>query len=147
MEKTSKILLKREEEENIARKIMVWLNTCPEKPGTILYEELQADVTGMVMSVIPGAYITAQYIDGGYKAEYQFQLIYRIKPGASMDKRLKADETLDRIGDWAQDNPPDLGKGISVGECRRTTPSSKYASYENGDEDHVCSFRLNYEVI
>lgn len=49
------------------------------------------------LSTIQGTYITRRYILGGYQAEYQFKLIYRIKPGDSIDKRLEADELLNHF--------------------------------------------------
>lgn len=103
----------------------------------------------MALSTIQGAFILERYIIGGYKAEYQFKLIYRLKPGTSMDKRLKADELLDRIGSWVQFNKNDLflGEEIRVLSVEPTTRSSLFAIYENGDEDHQILMKLNYEVI
>lgn len=108
---------------------------------------------GMALSTIQGAAITQKYILGGYKAEYQFKLVYRLKPGVSQDKRLKADETLDRLAAWAYDQTMISRKSFQLGEKIRvlsvepTTRSSLYAMYENGDEDHQILMNLTYEVI
>lgn len=95
-----------EEVDKISRSMLVWANTFPEKPVDIIkYEFLstdQGDETGMALSTIQGTYITKRFILGGYQAEYQFKLIYRIKPGRSNDKRLEADELLNHFGDWAR---------------------------------------------
>ena len=90
------------EEDQVSRKLLVWLNTYPELPVDLIrFEFLPADTSAMAMSTIQAAYIVRKYITGGYVAEYQFKIIYRVKPGNSNDKRLKADELLNAIGDWA----------------------------------------------
>ena len=135
------------EEYQVSRKLLVWLNTYPEKPVDLIrFEFLPADTTAMAMSTIQAAYILQKYIIGGYKAEYQFKLIYRIKPGNSNDKRLKADELLDALGDWTIGQRPDIGEGKTVVSVEPTTRSSLFAVYENGDEDHQILMKLTYEV-
>ena len=135
------------EEYQVSRKILVWLNTYPEKPVDLIrFEFLPADTTAMAMSTIQAAYILQKYILGGYKAEYQFKLIYRIKPGNSNDKRLKADELLDALGDWTIGQRPDIGESKTVVSVEPTTRSSLFAVYENGDEDHQILMKLTYEV-
>ena len=135
------------EEYQVSRKLLVWLNTYPEKPVDLIrFEFLPADTTAMAMSTIQAAYILKKYILGGYKAEYQFKLIYRIKPGNSNDKRLKADELLDALGDWTIGQRPDIGEGKTVVSVEPTTRSSLFAVYENGDEDHQILMKLTYEV-
>lgn len=102
----------------------------------------------MALSTIQAAYIVKKYILGGYQAEYQFKVIYRMKPGNSNDKRLKADELLNALGDWtASETPPDIGDGRRVIRIEPTTRSSLFAMYENGDEDHQILMKMNYEVI
>lgn len=138
------------EEEKISRNVLIWLNTSPYIPetvDTIRYETLNADATNMAMSTIQGAVITQRYILGGHQAEHQFKIIYRVKPGRSMDARLKADELLDRLGVWASRNKPNLGEDIRVIRVEPTTQSSLFAIYENGDEDHQILMKLTYEVI
>ena len=135
------------EEYQVSRKLLVWLNTYPDKPVDLIrFEFLPADTTAMAMSTIQAAYILQKYILGGYKAEYQFKLIYRIKPGNSNDKRLKADELLDALGDWTIGQRPDIGEGKTVVSVEPTTRSSLFAVYENGDEDHQILMKLTYEV-
>ena len=135
------------EEYQVSRKLLVWLNTYPEKPVDLIrFEFLPADTTAMAMSTIQAAYILQKYILGGYKTEYQFKLIYRIKPGNSNDKRLKADELLDALGDWTIGQRPDIGEGKTVVSVEPTTRSSLFAVYENGDEDHQILMKLTYEV-
>lgn len=145
-------LVAAEEVDKISRSMLVWANTFPDKPVTIIkYEfldidEASGDDAAMALSTIQGTYITRQYIIGGYQAEYQFKIIYRIKPGTSNDKRLQADEMLNRFGDWARTQRPDLGDGINALRVEPTTQSSKFAAYEDGYEDYQILMRLTYEV-
>lgn len=145
-------LVAADEVDKISRSMLVWANTFPDKPVTVIkYEfldvdEISGDEAGMALSTIQGTYITRQYIIGGYQAEYQFKVIYRIKPGNSNDKRLQADEMLNRFGDWARTQKPDLGEGINALKVEPTTQSSKFAAYEDGYEDYQILMRLTYEV-
>ena len=143
----SKITIPAAEEDQISRKMLVWLNTFPQKPVDLIrFEFLPADSAAMAMSTIQAAYIVKKYILGGYQAEYQFKVIYRIKPGNSNDKRLKADELLNALGDWALTQTPDIGTGRRVIRVEPTTRSSLFAIYDNGDEDHQILMKLTYEV-
>lgn len=132
--------------------MLVWANTFPDKPVAVIkYEFLDVDEaawddTAIALSTIQGTYITRRYIIGGYQAEYQFKLIYRIKPGDSNNKRLQADEMLNRFGDWARTQKPDLGEGINALKVEPTTQSSKFAAYEDGYEDYQILMKLTYEV-
>ena len=145
-----RMLAAAEEVDKISRSMLVWANTFPEKPVDIIkYEFLsadQGDETGMALSTIQGTYITRRFITGGYQGEYQFKLIYRIKPGRSNDKRLEADEVLNHFGDWARHNLPDLGGEIGALRVEPTTQSSKFAAYEDGYEDYQILMKLTYEV-
>lgn len=151
-DKKNRSLVAAEEADKISRSMSVWANTFPDKPVAVIrYEfldidEKTGDETAMALSTIQGTYITRRYILGGYQAEYQFKLIYRIKPGNSNDKRLQADEMLNRFGDWARTQRPDLGEGINAVKVEPTTQSSKFASYEDGYEDYQILMRLTYEV-
>lgn len=140
------------ETEDIGRKVLIWLNGCPYLPkklagGVVLYETLPVGGPAMALSVIQGAYITRRYITGGYRAEYPFKLIYRVKHGGSVDLRLQADALLDRIGDWAARNLPALGNGIRAVKAEPTSRSAFFAAYEGGAEDHQILMKITYEVI
>lgn len=144
------MLVAKAEEDAIVRKLVAFINSYPDLPlniSMIEYEQLQDDKAGMAVSSIQGTAITRRYIIGGHQAEYQFKLIYRIKPGTSNDRRLAADELLDRIGTWAAESKPDLGEGINVIRIEPTTRSAVFAAFENGDEDHQILMKLTYEVI
>lgn len=138
------------EVDKISRSMLIWANSFPEKPVVVIqYEDLRMDPgeeTAMALSTIQGAYIVKRFIMGGYQGEYQFKLIYRIKPGKSNDKRLQADELLNQFGDWAREQRPDLGPGIRAVRVIPTTQSSKFAAYEDGFEDYQILMKLTYEV-
>lgn len=144
----SKPLATFQEVDQISRYMLVWANTFPDKPVDVIkYEFLDVDSgeeSGMALSTIQGTYITKQYLSGDYLAEYQFKVIYRIKPGNSNDKRLKADEILNQFGDWARTQKPDLGDGIRTILIEPTTQSSKFAAYEDGYEDYQILMKLTY---
>lgn len=144
----SKPLATFQEVDQISRYMLVWANTFPDKPVDVIkYEFLDVDSgeeSGMALSTIQGTYITKQYLSGDYLAEYQFKIIYRIKPGNSNDKRLKADEMLNQFGDWARTQKPDLGDGIRTILIEPTTQSSKFAAYEDGYEDYQILMKLTY---
>lgn len=137
------------ERAEIDRNVLIWLNTYPELPVAVVTTESQLGVNepGMAVSSATNAYINRSYIYGGYQAEYQFTLIYRIKPGNSMDKSLLANEVLNRIGDWARENKPKLGGGINVQKAEPVSIAEAYALYEDGDEDHHIEIKITYEVI
>lgn len=137
------------ERAEIDRNVLIWLNTYPDSPVAAIRTESQLGVNepGMAVSGITSAYINKSYILGGYQAEYQFTLIYRIKPGNSMDKSLLANEVLNRMGDWAQRNKPNLGEGILVRKVEPISIAETYAQYEDGDEDHHIPIKITYEVL
>lgn len=135
------------ETDKISRNMLAWLNTYPEKPVSLIeYEFLDAGKPGMALSTIQGAYKTKQYITGGYVAQYQFKVIYRLQTVTNND-RLGADELLNALADWmtAKDNRPDIGYRVLRITC--DSRSSLFGAYDNGDEDHQILMTMTYEVI
>lgn len=155
-EQIQRQLVAADEEQTISRSIMQWINSCPEIPDNITrinFEQFQVSAAGeilvpsMALSVIQSAYITRRYVLGGHEGEYQFAIIYRIKPGNSNDARLKADEALNAIGDWARENLPDIGDNIVVKHVEPTTRAVLLGVTESGDEDHQILLRMVYEIV
>lgn len=146
------LLVSKTEEDQVSRNMVIWANTFPDLPDNLAgdpainFEYLVADFPCMALSTIQSTHILKRYILGGYQAEYQFKIIYRIKPGNSIDKRLKADELLDLFGDWARTQRPYIGDNTRVLHIEATTRSSMFAVYENGDEDHQILMKMTYEV-
>lgn len=145
-------LVDKAEEDQVTRNMVSWANTFPDLPDNLAgllavnYEYLVADAPCMAFSIIQSSYILQRYILGGYKAELQFKLVYRIKPGNSPDKRLKADELLDRFGDWSRTQHPYIGENMRVIKIEATTRSAVFDTYDNGDEDHQILMKMTYEV-
>lgn len=151
-ENSTVVLMEREEKDQINRNLVSWANTFPGLPDDLIgiipvdYEDLPAASPCMALSTIQSANITNRYILGGYKAEIQFKVIYRVKPGSSPDKRLMADELLDYFGSWARTQHPFIGDNMRVIRIEATTRSSKFDAYEGGLEDHQILMKMTYEV-
>lgn len=143
------ILVSADEREKVSRAVLVWLNAYPDKPvERINFEMLEDDMPSMALSTIQGAYKVKQYILGGYLAQYQFKIVYRVQPNTSNDKRLKADEALDQMADWLADNIVALTlTAARPGKLEINTAASIFGAYENGDEDHQILLTLTYEVF
>lgn len=137
-----------DEQEQIARTVIEWLNGSGAVPvRAIAYEMLDEGVSGVAMHLEGGAYKTKEFITGGYQAQLRFSLHYRIQPGDSGDARLKADEALNALADWACDaaHLPALGGGCRATQMETEARARVVAAYENGDEDHRAALRLTYE--
>lgn len=135
-----------DEEDKIYRYMMAWVNSYSDLPvGIVNYEQLEVDAVSMNLSIIAGS--MRKYITGGHKAEISFSLGYRVKPATSNDKRLKADETLNKIGAWASNNLPTLGENMVAQNVEVTNKSNLLIPYEDGSEDHQILMKLTYEVI
>ena len=114
------------------------------------FEQMELDTGAeaqMTLETVQGTRITKRYILGGYQAEYSFRLVYRIHPDNSNDMRLDAEELLNRFGDWASKNLPDLGEGVTARRVEQTTQSAKHVAYTDGDEDYQIMMKLTYEVL
>lgn len=138
------------EQDQVSRVLLLWLNEYPDKPVSVInFEYVKDGEPGMALSTIQAAYKVKKYILGGYQAQYQFKIIYRVQPGNSNNNRLQADELLNAMGDWAtaRKDLPALGDGIRCLKIEATTRSSLFARYENGDEDHQILMNMFYEVI
>lgn len=144
-----------EDADKISRYVSVWVNTFPEKPVPIIrFEHMELEKVSeaqmsaqMSLETVQGTRITKRYILGGYQAEYSFRLVYRIHPDNSNDMRLDAEELLNRFGDWASKNLPDLGEGVTARRVEQTTQSAKHVAYTDGDEDYQIMMKLTYEVL
>ena len=107
--------------DDMTRRVLIWLSAYPEIPNLVQPEPmLAAGQDGMELTVISHA-ITNPYIYGGYKAEYQFGIFYRLVKPSGPNERLTALQDLNKLGN--------------------------YAPYENGDEDYQILMKLTYEVI
>lgn len=142
-------LIPRAEEERIAGRLTAWMNTCPGLPAQIervRYEQMPANTVCMALDAVQGAYITKRYILGGHQSEYPFKVIYRHLPDVE-NQESDADGLLDRLGDWAQSQRPQLGEGVRIVRIELTQRSAVLAAYDSGYEDHQILLKLIYEEI
>ena len=141
-----KPLVSADEQSKISRGVLSWLNLCPYNPDTRMSYELLGDESGVALSTIQAAFKDASYILGGYRAQYRFRVIYRIRPETN-NERLSAEETVNNIGAWAEENANTLEiDGVSVRAVRRDTVAALYARYEGGVEDYQILMTMTYEV-
>lgn len=128
--------------------LLAWINQYPDRPVKRINYEYLNDAPDMALSTIQAAYKTQQYITGEYEAQYQFKVIYRIRPGDSNDERLKADELLNGLADWAvaREDKPIIGPGRTAQKIESNTRSTLFARYEDGTEDHQILMTMAYEV-
>lgn len=140
------ILVNSAEQKYIERSVREWLDTYPDKPVIQIDYEYLNDISGMTLSTAKSAVKVSQYITGGYKAQYQFNILYRTI-AENTDERLKIDEALNAFGEWCENNPLTLGTGMVVNKVERTTNAGIAARFDDGVEDHQISLTLTYEVI
>ena len=133
------------EAEQIARAVRAWLQTYPEKPYSKLDVEYLGETAGLTISTVQAAYKTRKYILGGYQAQYQFALLYRMVP-TTTNARLEADELLNNYAAWAEETQPELPAGCRFLRCNRTTNAALLGRDADGSEVHQILFTLLYEV-
>lgn len=133
------------EAEQVARAVRAWLQTYPDKPFSKLDVEYLGETAGLTISTVQAAYKTRRYILGGYQAQYQFALLYRMVP-TTTNERLEADEVLNNYAAWAEASAPVLPSGCRFLRCNRTTNAALLGRDADGSEVHQILFTLLYEV-
>lgn len=142
----NRILVSASEQAEISRAVLTWLNTYDRLPTSKVDFEYLGKTSGFCLSVVQSAFKTKQYISGGYQAQFQFQLVYRLI-ASNADARITADEVLNEMGEWCETNTPTLPLGVNRWKCKRDTGASLMARYDNNAEDHAISLTILYEVI
>lgn len=138
------------EQDDVVRAVLSRLNTCPSLPaGALRYQLLEAGVPNMALRIVQGTYKTKEYILGGYKAQLDFSIAYRVQPADSGNLRLEADADLNALADWAADpaNAPALGERFCNVSIKQNSRARLIAAWDTGDEDHSVELNLTYEVI
>ena len=133
------------ESEQIARAVRSWLQMYPDKPVAKLDVEYLNETLGLTISTVQAAYKTRRYILGGYQAQYQFSLLYRIV-ATTTNERLEADEILNNYAAWAESTKPELPTGCRFLRCTRNTNAALLGRDADGSEVHQILFTLLYEV-
>lgn len=143
-----KPLIPLEEAERAQRSLLEWLNTYPEKPYQIGYENLPKDDAGICISTIQAPFRLREYILGGYLAQYQFRVIYRTLPSDD-DDQLDAVETLDKLGAWAeqQEIMPELPLPARIRSVKRDSNAAVFAAYDDGSRDYQIKMSMTWEVL
>lgn len=140
-------LVSKNENDQIARSVVILVNSYPDLPVDIVrYEQIEETAPSMTISAIQATYKVEEFITGTYIAEFPFKILYRISPGRSMDKRLEADELLNNIGDWLTKQTANLGEGKTFLGISRDTQSVIEQQYSGGEEDHQIFLTLQYKV-
>ncbi len=140
-------LVSAEEDDSVSRDLLVWMNTCPLLPDFVNADFLAKDRPGIMMSTIQATPKIRQYINGGYEAQHQFAIIYRVQPDDN-DSRLSAEELLNKIGIWAESSKtmPELNVGV-VRSVKRNSNAALLYVYEDGSRDYQILMTMIYEVI
>ncbi len=139
------------ESSKVYRAVKAWLDTYEDKPAARIDFEYLPEDGGLMFSIMQGALKTKQYVLGGYMAQCQFQIMYRVICETN-DDRMKADEVLNSYGEWCEENtatlelPAPSGMQIKRKKCVRSAESATID--RQGDvEIHVIPLILTYEVI
>ena len=129
----------------IDRAVVAWINTCPDIPYRVDYNFL-GKTKGMAVGPVQGALKVRRYIYGGYQGQYQFDIAYRLI-ASNADERIAADELLNTIGEWMENNVPEPPEGVNWWRINRTNSAAMLTAYDNGAEDHTIPMTIIYEVI
>ncbi len=141
-----KKLVDNEEVKAIERSVLSWLNSYPEKPYNFVYGYLDKE-SGLAFAPIQAAFIVrGPYIVGGYRAQYQFEILYRVI-ASNNDERISADEFLNALASWMEKNVPAPPQGVNWWKINRDTGAALMNTYDSGSEDHTIQMNIIYEVI
>ena len=145
-QQTTVELVSSAEQSAVTRATLTWANSYTDLPASKVDYEFLGKTSGLCLAVVQSAYKTRQYINGGYRAQFQFQIVFRLIAD-DIDSRLDADEALNELGEWMENNVPDPPDGISMWKIKRDTAASTMARYDNDAEDHSISMTIIYEVF
>ena len=138
------------ESDQVERAVRTWLQQYPEKPINKVDYEFLGETTGLTISTVQAAYKVNRYITGGYKAQYQFSLMYAAIP-TTTNERIEMDETLGRYAAWAEATAAEYLPQYLPEKCRfrrlfRNTNAALLGRDANGSEVHQIMITLEYEV-
>lgn len=145
-EEQARELVSAAEQSAVTRATLEWINNYSDLPASRVDYEYLGKTSGLCIAVVQSAYKTKQYINGGYQAQFQFQIVYRMICD-DLSGRLDADEVLNEIGEWMENNIPDPPEGIARWKIKRDTAAALMARYDNNADDHSISMTINYEVF
>ena len=128
--------------------VKTWLNSCTELPQGIgvSFEDLPANAVGICFSTDQSPVYAARYIGGGYKAQYQFQVIYRVLPSDDGDM-LDAVALLTDISAWCETAAPPAIEGAVNIKIERTSDVAVLGVYKDDSTDYGCGITITWEVF
>lgn len=136
------------EEGKIKRAVQMWLNSCDCLPLPKLNYNYHGENIGLFLVPLQAPYITRRYILGGYEAQYQFS-VDLLLPAGNDDERMTADEELESVATWAEQNFSAMETedgSIRMRKLNRDTPAVPLDMLQSGAEIHSINFTLFYEV-
>lgn len=128
------------------------LNKWPNKPTTVLLEDLEKKYPSMMLQQLAAAEKKRTYVNGSYVAGWSFAVYVRIN-AEDTASRLDALACLDALYEWlkvrdsngAYVNLPEIDiNRVATGITMSTTPSIA-ARYDDGTEDYQAVFELEYK--
>ena len=133
--------------------VKTWLNTYFAEtvdgktviPDKVSFEDLPENDTGICFSTVQAPLYAARYITGGYKGQYQFQIIYRVLPSDDGDM-IDAVDFLMRFAEWCGSNPPTITNAVNI-RVEKTSNAAILTAYEDGANDYGISLTLTWEEL
>lgn len=126
--------------------VKTWLNSCTELPTgiSVSFEDLPENAVGICFSTDQSPVYATRYITGGYRAQYLFQVIYRVLPSDDSDM-LDAVDVLTDISAWCETAaPPVIENAVNI-RVERTSDVAVIAVYEDGTSDYGCGITITWE--
>ena len=123
--------------------VKTWLGGGEDIPAELTFENLPENDYGICFTTTQAPLYAAKYITGGYKGQYQFQIIYRVLPSDD-DDMIDAVDLLMRYASWCADNPPAIDGAVNT-HVERTSNAAIVTAYEDGTSDYAISLTLTWE--
>lgn len=96
---------------------------------------------------IPGGKYTKEYVTGGFEAQLPFQICYKLAATGN-SQMLKAEETVNDIADYLEENPDiSLSGGREVFEIAMNSVTYRSKAEDDGSMVFVRNGTVKYEKI
>lgn len=136
----------------IAKSMKDHLNSWPDKPCEIKFEDFSKNPPSMMMQQLSGSYKLRSYINGSYIGEYPFAVYVRIDAVDTVSK-MDATGCLLGLAEWLDEKNPDgTRKNLPILDGNRTAIKieleslpSIAARYDDGTEDYQALFKMQYK--
>ncbi len=137
----------------IAKVMRDHLNGWPQRPATIMLEDLKKDVPSMMIQQLAAAEKKREYVNGSYIGVWNFALYIRVD-GTDTASRLDAIGCLGEAYEWlsqkdengAYSNLPIIDDSRTATKIEMSSTPSLAARYEGGVEDYQAIMSLEYKV-